>query len=100
MLGYALGLLFLYTKNIWVNIFAHFINNLMALSALFYANMNKKPAAVNELDVPLPVWTLAISFAVLYGLFILLKKISAANRDRIVMKENIVFTDSPFLAQQ
>ena len=100
VLGYALGLLFLYTKNIWVNIFAHFINNLMALSALFYANMNKKPAAVNELDVPLPVWTLAISFAVLYGLFILLKKISAANRDRIIMKENIVFADSPLLAQQ
>ena len=72
----------------------------MALTALFYANMNKKPAAVNELDVPLPVWTLAISFAVLYGLFLLLKKISAANRDRIVMKENIVFADSPLLAQQ
>ena len=100
VLGYALGLLFLYTKNIWVNIFAHFMNNLMALIALFYANMNKKPAAVNDLDVPLPVWSLAISFAILYGLFILLKKVSAANRDRIAMKENIVFADSPLLAQQ
>ena len=100
VLGYALGLLFLYTKNIWVNIFAHFMNNLMALIALFYANMNKKPAAVNDLDVPLPVWSLAISFAILYGLFILLKKVSAANLDRIAMKENIVFADSPLLAQQ
>ena len=100
VLGYALGLLFLYTKNIWVNIFTHFMNNLMALIALFYANMNKKTALVNDLDVQLPVWSLVISFAVLYGLFILLDRVSKVNRNRIAMRENIVFADSPLLAQQ
>jgi uncharacterized protein len=101
VLGYVLGALFWQTKNIWVNIFAHFMNNLMALSALFYTNMHKKAATnLNDLEPQLPVWSLLISFAVLYGLFIWLEKLSKENRNRIALNENILLADSPLLAQQ
>jgi len=100
ILGYALGLLFYYTKNIWVNIFAHFINNFIALSALFYANMNKKAVAVNDADIKLPVWSIIITVAILYGLFVLLIRVSKENRNRIGLKENLVFSNEPYIAQQ
>ena len=101
VLGFALGLLFYQTKNIWVNIFAHFMNNLLALSALFYANMNKKVGVhINDMEPKLPVWSLIISFAVLYGLFILLEKVSKENRNRIALNENILLGNEPLIAQQ
>lgn len=100
ILGIALGLVFDYTKNIWVTIMAHFINNFLALSVLFYNNLQGKTVAVNQPEFKLPVWSIFITGAVLYGLFLLLKKVSAANRNRIVLKEEIVFGNQPSIAQQ
>jgi uncharacterized protein len=100
ILGMALGLLFYYTKNIWVNIIAHFINNLLALAALFYANLNNKIAEVNANDLKLPMWSIFITGAILYGLFVLLKKVSKDNVNRIALKENIIFNAGPQIAQQ
>ncbi len=100
ILGYVLGLMFYYTKNIWVNIIAHFINNLFALSALFYATANKKTVSVNDIDVKLPVWSVFITIAILYGLFMLLIKLSKENRNRIALKENLIFNNEPYLANQ
>ena len=98
ILGCALGLLFYKSKNIWVNIFAHFINNLIALMQLFYLN-NKtgiKPN-INDMDTPLPVWSVFITFAILYGLFILFEKISVNNRQKIINEEgSYVSGDNPF----
>jgi uncharacterized protein len=99
VLGYVLGLMFYYTKNIWVNIFAHFMNNLIVLSVLFYFNMNKKPVSdINDLGPKIPVWSLIVTFAILYGLFSLLQKVSMRNKQQIALKENILLTDSPSLA--
>ncbi len=98
ILGYALGLMFYYTKNIWINIIAHFINNLLALSALFYTTANKKTVAINDIDVKLPMWTVFITFAILYGLFVWLIKLSKNNRNRIALKENLAFSNGPFIA--
>jgi uncharacterized protein len=100
VLGLALGLLFYYTKNIWVNVIAHFINNLMALSVLFYANMHNKAATINQNDLKLPIWSIFITGAILYGLFVLLIKASKENRNRIALKENLVFSNEPLIAQQ
>ena len=100
ILGLALGFMFYYTKNIRVNIFAHFINNLIALSVLFYGNMNNKAAAINQQEFKLPIWSIFISGAILYGLFVLLIKVSKENRNRIALKENLVFSNEPLIAQQ
>ena len=76
------------------------MNNLMALSVLFYTNMQKvagaKPA---DIEPKLPIWSLAITFAILYGLFVLLDKVSKENRNRIVLNENLLFNNSPSLAE-
>ncbi len=98
ILGCALGLLFYLSKNIWVNIFAHFINNFIALAQLFY--LNNKPGIkpnFNDMDTPLPIWTIFITFAVLFGLFILFEKISLKNRQKITEEEGTyVSGDNPF----
>ena len=98
ILGCALGLLFYRSKNIWVNIFAHFINNFIALSQLFYLN-NKtgiKPN-INDMDTPLPIWSIFITFAVLCSLFILFEKTSLKNRQLITDEEGAyVSGDNPF----
>jgi len=87
-LGCTLGLLFYRSKNIWINIFAHFINNLIALSQLFYLN-NKtgiKPD-ISNMDTPLPLWTVFITFTILCGLYILFEKVSKKNRQKIIDEE-------------
>lgn len=100
ILGIALGLVFYYTKNIWVTIIAHFINNFLALSVLFYSNLQGKAVAVNQPEFKLPVWSIFITGAVLYGLFVLLKKVSLQNRSRIVLKEELAFGNQPSIAEQ
>jgi uncharacterized protein len=100
ILGMALGLLFYYTKNIWVNIIAHFVNNLLALAALFYTNLNNKAAEFNANELKLPIWSIFITGTILYVLFVLLKKVSKENVNRIAVKENLVFNAGPQIAQQ
>lgn len=41
-LGMILGLLFYYSKNIWLNIFAHFLNNGIAVTQLYIISKNGK----------------------------------------------------------
>ena len=52
------------------------------------------------MEPKLPLWRLIISFAVLYGLFILLEKVSKENRNRIALNENILLGNEPLIAQQ
>lgn len=87
ILGFALGLMFYVTKNIWVNIFAHFINNAIAMAQLFYLTLNKKEIKVDELDPEVPWWLAVVVLAILIGLFIILKKFSQINRQTILARE-------------
>ena len=96
-LGFVLGLMFYYTKNIWVNIIAHFLNNAIALTGLYM--MRNKPGK-NNLDAldPQVHWSISLlCIAALVGLFYLLKKYSVMNRVRIDVKENLLIAASdPF----
>ena len=88
ILGLALGVLFYQSKNIWVNTFAHFINNLLAVIQLFYLNTTKgAPVDVNNMDAKLPLWSLLITFTLLVSLFAVFKKISVGNKFKIETKE-------------
>jgi membrane protease YdiL (CAAX protease family) len=42
MLGAVLGLLFYYSKNIWTNILAHFLNNAIAVSQIYFLSFSGK----------------------------------------------------------
>jgi hypothetical protein len=74
-LGILLGLIFEYTKTIWLSILMHFINNGIAIVALYSVRNN--PARVEKvIDENLPIYWGLIACVGIYILFIKLKKIS------------------------
>ncbi len=88
-LGMILGYIFYYTGNLWYSIIAHFFNNALMVSILYwqYTKNNKIDMEVGE---SAPWWAGAISAAVVIGLFLLLKKMSATN----VAPDSIAVQDS------
>jgi uncharacterized protein len=73
-LGIILGLIYHYTKNLWLSVTAHFFNNALAVTSIYVLmkqgkNMNEAMAA----DVPAAYWGL-LALPLLYLLFRSLKK--------------------------
>jgi hypothetical protein len=97
VLGFALGYMFYQTKNIWVNIWAHFLNNAIAVGQLFYMSRKHLKIDVNEMDPGLPLWTGIITAVILFFLFKLMEKYSAENKARIVAREQVLIAqEDPF----
>jgi membrane protease YdiL (CAAX protease family) len=99
VLGYVLGLLFYQSKNIWVNTFAHFLNNFLAIVQLFIVNTSKikMPGVVDAMDPKMPTWSLLITFTILFILFKQFNKISAVKRVQIEAAENLDMAENnPF----
>lgn len=90
ILGFALGLMFYITRNIWVSVFAHFANNAIAVSQLFYLSMRNKSVTVDDLDPKIPWWLGVITLILIVFLFVVLKRISMANREKIMVKEALL----------
>ena len=87
VLGLVLGLMYHKTKNIWVNIIAHFLNNAIAVSQLFWMNMSNKKIDISKLDPKIP-WIWGIFALILLIIFFwLLNKVSAKNLTKIEAKE-------------
>jgi hypothetical protein len=78
------------SKNLWVNILAHFINNAIALSQLFYFTMHKRNVDVDKLDPKVSIWAGLIGVAITYGLFIAYERYSQKNRQLIENKEQVL----------
>ena len=90
LLGFVLGLIYHQTKNIWVNIVAHFINNGIVLTSIFVMRMQNKKVDMNTLD-PSVHWSIGlIGIIALVGLFIMLNKYSVKNRAKIEARENLL----------
>ena len=74
LLGLILGYLFVWTKSIWTNIWAHFINNAMGVFMYFYANTHGlDPQSVESYGngknfVFLALVSLVITISLLYGI--------------------------------
>ncbi len=90
VLGFALGLMFYQTKNIWVNIIAHFLNNAIALSLLFFSVKTSAVKDIDHLDPHVPAWGGVPAALILAGLFIFLRRYSEMNKARIEAKENLL----------
>lgn len=93
ILGFILGLLYHRTKNIWVNVIAHFLNNLIAVSQLFMMSNQKEKMDVSKLDPEMPWWIGVIALAILVFLFQLLDKYSARNLEKIDVKEKLIMAE-------
>ncbi len=83
-LGIVLGLLFYYSKNLWLNILAHFLNNAIAVTLLYVYSMQGKPPK-DALDDHFPIVLGLVSAAILVYLIFQFKKAS-----EVVLKENEV----------
>ncbi len=101
LLGIVLGFMFYTTRNIWVNIIAHFLNNAIALTQMFVLSKQNKPVELDKLD-PHVHWTWSIATTViLVFLCYRMMKTSAAKREIIEKEEamythNYIRTDNPF----
>ncbi|MGN6437760.1 MAG: lysostaphin resistance A-like protein [Agriterribacter sp.] len=78
-LGIVLGLIYYYSQNLWLSIFAHCFNNAIAVTQMYILLQQGKPIreAMND---KLPLWWGLVAIAGLYALFIVFKKISASRK--------------------
>ena len=97
VLGFVLGMMYYKTRNIWVNIVAHFLNNAIAVSQLFYLSNKNEKLDLDKLEPQLPWWVGLIALIALYFLFKLLEKFSVAGKQKIATKEAVLIAnEDPF----
>ncbi|RYY65533.1 MAG: CPBP family intramembrane metalloprotease [Chitinophagaceae bacterium] len=97
ILGFVLGLMYYKTKNIWVNIVAHFLNNAIAVTQLFYLSRQSQKLDLAKIDPKVEWWVGVVALIVLLGLFKLLEKYSADYKARIEAKEQVLLAqEDPF----
>lgn len=87
-LGFILGMLYYYTRNIWVPIFAHFVNNGVAVLQLFFIKGAKHSQMPADDVMEQNWWMGLIAIVILVLLFRKLKEVSENNLMRIHTKEN------------
>lgn len=94
LLGFVLGLMYHQTKNIWVNIIAHFLNNAFALTGIFMLSKRAEKIDMSKID-PHVHWSIGLaSIVAMAGMFFLLNRYAAANRAKIEAKENLLMADA------
>ena len=82
-LGIVLGLIYHYTKTIWLPILMHFVNNAIGVSAL-YAVRNNPKKIDQVMDANLTYYWVIIGLIALFILFKQLKKVSDAGIEKDV----------------
>jgi membrane protease YdiL (CAAX protease family) len=97
VLGFVLGLMYERSKNLWVNIIAHFLNNTVAVIQLFWISTHKQKVEVDKLDPNVPWWGALIALAITIGLFLLFEKVSAKNKTQIAFEEQNLLEQSDIL---
>lgn len=97
ILGFVLGFMYYKTKNIWVNVVAHFLNNAFAVTQLFILSRQKEKLDLAKIEPGISWWMGLIAFAVVILLFKALEKYSQNNKARIEAKEQVLLgTEDPF----
>lgn len=97
ILGFVLGFMYYKTKNIWVNIIAHFLNNAIAVTQLFYLSRRNEKLDLGKIDPQVEWWVGVIALVALIILFRLLEKYSAGNKAKIETKEQLLLAkEDPF----
>ena len=87
ILGFVLGLMYHKTKNIWVNVIAHFLNNAIAVAQLFWMSSQDEKIDLDKLDPKIEWWIGLLALVALVFLFRWLKKYSVRNKEKILATE-------------
>ena len=72
-LGVVLGLIFFYSKNIWLNIALHFLNNAFVVTQLYIVSRQGK-SIEKTMDESMPIWWGTIALVLLFIFFRAFKK--------------------------
>jgi membrane protease YdiL (CAAX protease family) len=86
ILGFALGLLYYKSKNIWVNIIAHFLNNGIIIVMMFIFSLQNKKIDVNDVELKTEWWFVFLAGGFLVILFKMFDKYSKNNNIKIELK--------------
>jgi membrane protease YdiL (CAAX protease family) len=89
-LGVILGLIFSYSKNIWLNIFLHFLNNALVVTQLYVVGKQGK-SIDKTVDENIPFWWGIIALVLLLILFRSFKKES----EQVLAAEETSIHSSP-----
>jgi membrane protease YdiL (CAAX protease family) len=95
-LGVLLGLLYQYSGRLWLNIIAHFINNAVAVTAIYFLKSQGKSIkeAIGDNE---STWWGVIALPVVVGLFMVFKKIAGKPKELPVdMARNEELRNTPF----
>ena len=94
LLGFALGLLYYKSKNIWINIIAHFLNNGIIIFAMFIFSLQNKKIDIDAVELKTGWWSILLAGGLLFVLFRLFDKYSVNNNLKIEnKKQQILQTD-------
>lgn len=97
LLGVALGWIFYKSRNIWIGVIIHFVNNSFALTQVFYLKKTGGKFDPTEMDTKFPWWGIAILAAILVVVAILFDRYSKANANTIRIKEEALYAHlNPF----
>jgi uncharacterized protein len=99
-LGFVLGWFYYRTGNIWLNIIAHFFNNAMAVTSLYFSTKTGDKVDPSKMEEHFPLWVGLASIAAVVGLFILFDRVSKKNIDRPgeeVLMPGYNFSNNPFI---
>lgn len=91
VLGFVLGLMYQRSRNLWVNIVAHFLNNTVAVIQMFWISRHAGKVEVDKLDPKVPLWGALIALSVTVGFFMLFERVSAKNRKQIAFEEQDLY---------
>jgi membrane protease YdiL (CAAX protease family) len=80
LLGFVLGWMYHRTKNIWINIIAHFLNNALALGMMYAASQSKKTPTLQDTEFNVDTWLAILAAFALVGLFRMLDRYTDAIR--------------------
>ncbi len=73
-LGLLLGYIFFYSKNIWLNILAHFLNNAVVVTGIYLLSRQGKLTTESMQDENYPLYIGALAVAAIFGLFVFFKR--------------------------
>jgi uncharacterized protein len=102
VLGFILGWLFYRTGNIWINIAAHFINNAIGITVLYYYSKPGVATDLSKIDDHFPIWMGLVGIAGVVGLLYAFDKVS---KDEIIgpgqetLLPGYINPNNPFIAE-
>ncbi len=93
ILGFVLGMMYFKTKNIWVNIIAHFLNNAIAVIQMFVLSGKKETIDMSKLDPTVDWWVGFLALGALFILFKYLHRYSEENKMKIYAREQALLVN-------